>query len=103
MAKEIIDAIKDAELKSSEAVKLAKEAADTLISETKRLTSEEFEKKVEEMSAKRDAAVAEAEKKAQDMVDEACRKAKEDIASLKNSVTSKENEAIDSILSELLS
>ena len=65
MAKEIIDAIKDAEEKSSEAVKLAQTAAEELISTTKRLSSEEFAKTVEELSAKRDAAVKEAEKKAE--------------------------------------
>lgn len=102
MAKEIIDAVKQAEIESQKLIDKAKTDADSLLKEAKQNAKETSKKKIDEASALAKAKAAEASEKAEQTIGQAVKAAEAEVGALRASVASKTEGAVKSVLQSLL-
>ncbi|MDO4437955.1 MAG: hypothetical protein Q4B86_00685 [Eubacteriales bacterium] len=102
MAKEIIDAVKAAELKAAEDIKQAKAQADATIKAAKEAAKKEHDELLDRACKDALTRKKEAELKAEAILSEANELSVKAADELKASVRSKEDEAVKSVISSLL-
>lgn len=102
MAKEIIDAVKAAELKAAEDIKQAKADADAMIKAAREAAKKEHDELLDRAGKDAFARKKEAELLTDKILSEAEEEAVKAASELKASVKDKEDEAVRSVISSLL-
>ncbi len=102
MALEAVQAVRQAELKAAQIEKEASAAKEALLSEAKQKANKLIDTRVKEAQAKAEQELKAAERRSMELMEEAKAKAEKEIVFMKEIVKSKEQAAINLVLSSLI-
>ena len=102
MAKEVIDAVREAEQNGAAKVAAAEAEAERIVKEARETSAAEAKARIDSLTKQTNEAVKEAEAKAELVIEAAKKEAETEKSGLAAAVADKTQEAIDTVVSELL-